>query len=354
MIKLGVIFGGRSGEHEISLMSAASVLRAIDRSKFNPITIGITKKGQWLLFEGSIESIEDGTWEERASLFNIGSLPQIIDFALPVLHGTFGEDGTIQGMFEMLDIPYGGCGVLASSVAMDKALAREVFLNQGIPMCKHLLITRRQLEGDFNSSEKDVQFSNSSILSEIENQIPYPVFVKPSNMGSSVGISKAKNTEELRKALNEAAKYDRRILIEQGIDVRELETAILGNENPMIAGVGEILPSAEFYDYTAKYFDGGKSQICLDANVSEEIKNQIKTIAIKAYTAIDCQGFARVDFFLEKETNKIYLNEINTIPGFTKISMFPVLWMETGMSYAQLIERIIELGYERHNAKDNR
>ena len=355
MIRLGIIFGGRSGEHEISLMSAASVIKAIDREKFMPVYIGITKEGNWLLYDGPADRIEDGSWQaiaeaalsqdpEKYSLTVLGSggksLRDRIDFALPILHGPNGEDGTIQGLFEMADIPYGGCGVLGSAAAMDKALAKEVFSRQNLPICRHLNIYREEALEDMDRT-----------VARIEKYLPYPIFVKPANMGSSVGISKAKNSDELKAAILEACRYDRRLVLEEGLSCREIETGVLGNQNPAAAAVGEILPSEEFYSYRAKYFDGGQSKMCIPADIPDEIAEEIRAIAVEAYRLLDCSGYARVDFFLERGTNKIYLNEINTIPGFTKYSMFPLLWAEAGVPYPELIERIIELGFERYRQR---
>lgn len=356
MIRLGVIFGGRSGEHEISLMSATSVIKAVNKEKFIPVFIGITKEGNWLLYDGPVEKIEDGSWQgiaetalaedpEKYELTVLGSggksLKDRIDFALPILHGPYGEDGTIQGLFEMADIPYGGCGVLGSAAAMDKALAKEVFAKEDLPICRHLNLFKEEIINDLNR-----------VINRVEKFLPYPIFVKPANMGSSVGISKAKNTEELKLAIMEAIKYDRRLVLEEGLDCREIETGVLGNYDPAAAAVGEILPSEEFYSYRAKYFDGGQSKICIPADIPAEVAKEIKSIAVEAYKLLDCAGFARVDFFLEKGTNKVYINEINTIPGFTKFSMFPLLWAEVGVPYSELIERIIQLGFERY--KDRR
>lgn len=355
MIRLGIIFGGRSGEHEISLMSATSVIKAIDKEKFIPVLIGITKEGNWLLFDGPIENIEDGSWQaiaeaalaaepEKYTLTVLGSggrsLKDHIDFALPILHGPYGEDGTIQGLFEMADIPYGGCGVLGSAAAMDKALAKEVFAKKSLPICRHMNLYKEDVIGDLDRA-----------VDRVEKFLPYPIFVKPANMGSSVGISKAKNAEELKAAIAEAAKYDRRLVLEEGLDCREIETGVLGNYEPAAAAVGEILPSEEFYSYRAKYFDGGQSKMCIPADIPAEIAEEIKAIAVEAYKLLDCSGYARIDFFLEKGTNRILLNEINTIPGFTKYSMFPLLWAEAGVPYSELIERIIEFGFERYQAR---
>lgn len=356
MIKLGILFGGRSGEHEISLMSAASVIRAVPSDKFQVVRIGITRRGDWLLYGGPIKNIEDGSWQQMAetslaedpakfSLEIVGngknSLKRHMDFALPILHGPYGEDGTIQGLFEILGMPYGGCGVTGSALAMDKILAKAVFENEGLPQAPYVAVLAEQLSQNYEA-----------VAASIEEAFPYPVFVKPANMGSSVGISKVKDEKGLKQALMEAAGHDRRIIVEKSIECRELEVAILGNYYAEASGVGEIIPSQEFYDYHAKYFDGGKSRICIPADISREEEQQVKDIALKAYRILDLNGFARADFFLEKESGKIYINEINTIPGFTRFSMFPMLWGHAGLSYPQLIERIVALGYERYNAKN--
>ncbi len=357
-MRIGVIFGGKSGEHEVSLMSATSIINAMDKDKYEIVQIGITKEGQWLLYEGAVEHIETGHWQEiaekalrenphgyRIDILGVGgrSLKEIIDFAFPILHGPNGEDGTIQGLFEMIDIPYSGCAVLPSAVAMDKCMAKELFIKAGLPVCKYQLVEREHLKKDITQA-----------LEQIEKELPYPVFVKPANMGSSVGVSKAKDREQLKEALETASIYDRRLIVEEGLNCRELETGILGNYLLEAAVVGEIIASHEFYDYEAKYFDDGKSIMSIPANISSEISDEVKSIALKAYKALDCCGYARVDFFLQNTTNKVIINEINTIPGFTKYSMFPCLWESAGLPYGKLIERIIELGYERHNDKNHR
>ena len=345
MTKLGIIFGGRSGEHEVSLMSAASIIRALDSKKFQVVCIGITKKGEWRRFEGAPDDIESGLWEESSTPFAIDNLKKEVDFAFPVLHGPYGEDGTIQGLFEMLDIPYAGCGVLASSLAMDKISAKTIFEAHGLPTCNHIAVMSEELGID-----------DEKLAAKIEQKLSnkYPFFVKPANLGSSVGINKAKTREQLIIFLYEAAKYDRRLIIEEGINAREIEVAMLGNEDIKASITGEIVPSDEFYSYTAKYFDGGQSKLIIPVEIDAKIEEEIREMSIAAYASLDCAGFARIDFFLEKTTNKIYINEINTIPGFTKFSMFPVLWQNTGIEYAGLLERIVELGYERYNAKNNR
>lgn len=353
--RIGIIFGGRSVEHRVSLLSAASVIRAIDKEKFDLFYIGITEEGRWMAVargyvrdkggyrEITADIIENGTWQHACTEINPGELKEYIDFALPVMHGPYCEDGKIQGMLEMLDIPYGGCGVLASAIAMDKAVSKELFEKAGLPVCKYELVTRSEVASGLEA-----------VTRRVETRLGYPCFVKPANMGSSVGISKAKDRGQLRSAIKMALKYDKRVVIEEFIDCRELETAVLGNDSPEAAAVGEILPSAEFYDYNAKYCDGGASKLCIPAEIPTEITDQIREMAVKAYTAIDGEGFARVDFFIDKKTGKIYLNEINTIPGFTKYSMFPLLWEAAGVKYGDVIERIIELGYEKYDIENSR
>jgi len=345
MKRVGIIFGGRSGEHEVSLMSATSVIKTMSSRDFQLVLIGITRNGEWLIYQGAVEKIETGEWENLAEPFQIGTLKEKIDIALPIMHGPYGEDGTIQGLFEMLDIPYCGCGVLASAVAMDKMISKELFEKAGLPVCKYTLV--------FSERLKNREEALDEIL-RIEACVPYPMFVKPSNMGSSVGITKVKTREALREALETAKKYDRRIVVEEGLDCREFEAGVMGNFETKVSVIGEILPSAEFYDYTAKYFDGGKSRLCIPAEISEEKSEEVKALALKAYEVIDGSGFARIDFFQDRGTGKIYINEINTIPGFTKFSMFPLLWDKAGVVYGELLERIVDLGYERYKAKNNR
>ncbi|MCG8482669.1 MAG: D-alanine--D-alanine ligase [Clostridia bacterium] len=353
-IKLGIIFGGRSGEHVVSLMSATSVIRAVDKQKYDIICIGITRQGRWMLYEGPVENIENGQWEEIAqNLYDqnpnqyafdlIGThnpLKDKVDVVFPVLHGPYGEDGTIQGLFEMADIPYVGAGVLGSVTAMDKACSKVLFERENLPICDYTVIFRKDFEEDPNE-----------IIAQIEKDFDYPVFIKPANLGSSVGISKAHNPKELLEGLLEACRYDRKIIIEEFINCREIETGVMGNDNPKAAAVGEIIPSKEFYDYEAKYFDGGKSKICIPANIKKEQEEKIRALAIDAYKALDCCGFARVDFFISKETEKIYINEINTIPGFTAFSMFPLLWEEEGVEYSKLIDKLIAYALEKYEEK---
>ena len=347
---VAVVFGGKSSEHEVSLMSAASVIRAINKDKHELKYIGITRDGQWkqvLLPEGREPSfisavLEDGTWMEYSEDFNMSDLKDIADFALPIVHGPYCEDGRLQGFFETLGIPYGGCGVLASALAMDKLAAKDVFDKVGFPICKHKALFRFKYEEDREKCERSVA-----------SELGYPCFVKPANMGSSVGITKAHNKEQFFEACDLAFKYDKRLIIEESVDAREVEAAVLGNSHPEAAVLGEIIPHGEFYTYESKY-DDEESLLVIPAELPEDVTEEIRDIAVKAYEAIDGEGFARVDFFVDKKTGEIYLNEINTIPGFTKISMFPMLWEAAGLSYPNTIERIIELGYERYNDQNNR
>ena len=341
-IKLGIVFGGKSGEHEVSLLSAYNVISAINRQKYEIVCIGITKKGKWLLYSGDTERIKDGSWIEQKqelngdfSVFGDGIFSEI-DVFLPILHGTFGEDGTIQGFFEMLDKPYMGCGVLASSAAMDKEIAKIIFENAGIPVAKSITIRKIQIEENIKSC-----------IDSIETDFDYPVFIKPANMGSSVGISKAIDKNSLSEALIEASLYDNKILIEESISGKEIEIAVLGNETPEASCAGLIIPCNEFYDYEAKYLSGDASEIIIPAPISAEAEKTIKEYAIRAYKAIGAEGLSRIDFFLT-ENNQIYLNEMNTLPGFTNISMYSKLWEHCGISYSELIERLIDLAFERY------
>ncbi|MBQ9972363.1 MAG: D-alanine--D-alanine ligase [Firmicutes bacterium] len=340
MIRLGVFFVGKSGEHEVSLLSAASVLRAINREKYTPVMIGISKDGRFFRYEGEVENIENGQWQKDAQPIKVDDLPEIIDFALPILHGTFGEDGTIQGLFEMLNLPYAGCGVLGSASAMDKLVAKELFVSAGIPSCRYTGVISSLFE------EKDA----AAIAEKVGG---YPCFVKPANLGSSVGISKATNEAELIEAVKLAARYDRRIIVEEGMNIREIEAAVIGNDVPFVGAVGEIVPSADYYDYKAKYLDG-QSVMVIPAQIPQEKIDQVKEYAVRAYKALDLAGLSRIDFFMDKETGEIYINEVNTLPGFTKFSMFPGLMAEAGVPYPELIERIVDYGYERYNAKNSR
>jgi D-alanine-D-alanine ligase len=371
-LRVGILFGGRSGEHEVSLLSAASILKAIDRKKFDVVPIGITKEGRWLaagdatnLLEGEKNSgsrhLRAGDPEATpgAKLLHEG-IPTLlapmpgpqgpegkaIDVVFPVLHGTFGEDGTIQGLFELAGIAYVGSGVLGSSAGMDKDAMKRLFAQAGLPIVKHVTILRSEWEA-----------SPRKATGRIEAALKYPLFVKPANLGSSVGISKAHDRKELGPALDLAAKYDRKLIVEQGVvgkksGARELEVAVLGNDDPKASVVGEIIPGKEFYDYEAKYLSEGSVPV-IPAKITAAEAKQIRQMAVAAFRACDLAGLARVDFLMEPDgKRRIYLNEVNTLPGFTQISMYPKLWEATGISYTDLITRLIELGLERHQEKN--
>lgn len=349
-LNVAVVFGGKSGEHEVSLMSATNVINAMDKSKYNIHTIGITKQGKWMLYQGPVEKLQDGSWEQEANKLSNHDLIELllspmlngnqkgkIDVIFPVLHGPNGEDGTIQGFFEMLDIPYVGCGVIGSALGMDKAISKQLFIDAGLNVADYILTYKHEIKDNLQE-----------VISKIEGKFKYPVFVKPVNMGSSVGITKAHDRAELESGLLEASKHDRKILIEEFIKGSEIECAVLGNNYPEASGVGEIIPSKEFYDYEAKYFDDGKSTLIIPAKLTAEEESSIREAAVRAFKALDCCGMSRVDFFLDRSTGKVYINEINTIPGFTKISMYPKLWDCAGLSYSKLIDKLIELAIERH------
>ncbi|MFO7294759.1 MAG: D-alanine--D-alanine ligase family protein [Clostridia bacterium] len=353
-LKVAVLFGGQSGEHEVSLMSCASVVKNMDRNKYDIYFIGITKTGRWLLFEGDVEDIQSGRWEATSKpivfpgdpsfkgFFLVDNPSHIykVDVVFPIMHGPHAEDGTIQGLLELANIPYVGCDVVASSVAMDKAMAKAVFSSCGLPQGKYLVVLRQQFEQE-----------PQPIIDAIESYLGYPCFVKPSNMGSSVGITKAHDRQELIEGLKEAGRYDRKLVVEAFINGREIECAVLGNNDPQASVLGEIIPCNEFYDYNAKYFDDGKSQLIIPADLPEEKAQEIRQLAVKAYKALDCSGMARVDFFVDKDTLEVFVNEVNTIPGFTRISMYPKLWEATGVPYSTLIDRLIELALDRFKEK---
>ena len=389
-LRVGILFGGRSGEHEVSLLSAASVFNAIDKSKFEVVPIGITKEGRWVTaahaerllkgmpLEHEERHLRAGDPDATAGAAVLATGEAVIvppepahresgmtpfqtdagtvlarraadrainvDIIFPVLHGTFGEDGTIQGLLELADLPYVGAGVLGSAAGMDKDIMKALFRAAGLPIVKHVTILRSDWEADAKKIEKLV-----------EKRVKYPVFVKPANLGSSVGISKAHNRKELGPAIAEAARFDRKIVIEQGVGgakqkAREIECSVLGNDAPQASVPGEIVPSKEFYDYNAKYLDEG-SQLVIPAKLTKAETRKVQQLAVAAFKAVDCSGLARVDFLVDPKSRKIYLNEINTMPGFTSISMYPKLWAASGVSYPELIERLIQLGLERHGEK---
>jgi D-alanine-D-alanine ligase len=385
-LRVGILFGGRSGEHEISLLSAASVLGAINKERYEVVPIGITKEGRWVtaadaerLLSGKPLENErqlragDPDATSAAAVLQSGEAVVVppephrpgtgltplqsdaparraadrainVDIIFPVLHGTFGEDGTVQGLLELADIAYVGAGVLGSAAGMDKDVMKSLFRAAGLPIVKHVSILRSQWDSEPKKVGKLV-----------ESKLKYPVFVKPSNLGSSVGISKARDRKELASAIDEAAKFDRKIVIEEGVGgkknkAREIECSVLGNDQAQASVPGEIVPSAEFYDYSAKYLDEG-SQLIIPAKLTKSETRKIQELAVAAFRAVDCSGLSRVDFLMDPKSRKIYLNEINTMPGFTSISMYPKLWAASGLPYPELIERLIQLGLERHKEK---
>ena len=335
-LNIGVIFGGQSGEHEVSRVSAYNVLRVINQEKYNIVTIGITKKGKWYLYSGDHEKIKDGSWEQDSKNligdFSIFAHPEItkIDVFFPVLHGPMGEDGTIQGVFEMLNKPYVGCGVLGSAVGMDKVFSKIMFESVEIPTGNYWYFRK-------NDWKKDPEGK----LEEMEKALGYPIFVKPANMGSSVGISKAHNREELIAAIEEAFIYDDKLIMEAFIKGREIECGVLDDGGMLCASIpGEVIPSKEFYDYEAKYSDTQDSKVVIPANISDEATEMIREYAVKAFEAIEGSGLSRVDFFLT-EDGQILINEVNTLPGFTNISMYPKMWEATDICYSDLVDKII-------------
>ncbi|MBN1303922.1 MAG: D-alanine--D-alanine ligase [Anaerolineales bacterium] len=359
-LKVAILFGGRSGEHEVSLNSARSVLSVLDPSKYEVIQIGITREGNWLTGENVLEALVSGQTAHLEPVFLPGepgssslyfSHPistgnkletfSTIDVFFPVLHGTYGEDGTLQGLFEMADVAYVGAGVTGSAVGMDKGIFKDVMRANDIPVVEGIIALRSEIEADMDA-----------VITKVEQLGEYPFFAKPANLGSSVGVSKCNRRSDLQEGLLEAAAYDRRVLIECGIrNAREIEISVLGNDNPKASVPGEVQPSREFYSYESKYVDGS-SGLLIPAPVSTELSESIRQIAVKAYKAIDCAGMARVDFLLEGSSEKVYLNEVNTLPGFTQISMYPKLWENTGLPYPQLIDRLIELALERKTDRD--
>ncbi|MBN2005521.1 MAG: D-alanine--D-alanine ligase [Anaerolineae bacterium] len=372
-IRIALLFGGRSGEHEVSIMSARSVMQALDPDKYEVIPVGITRQGAWIIGADPMKALEseDFTGVKSAAIFadpskkglwagerviwddvptpaalatsgaggTLTALSQV-DVVFPVLHGTFGEDGTVQGLLELAGVPYIGGGVLNSALAMDKIAFKDVVKSHGLPIPAYIWTTRRRW-----MAEPEV------ILDEAERVLGYPIFTKPANLGSSVGISKCHDREELREGIDGAARYDRRILIEAAVpDAREIEVSVLGNEEPRASLPGEILPSREFYDYESKYLDAGEdaSQLLIPAPLDEALTRRVQELAVQAYRAIDGAGMARVDFLLTRETGELYLNEINTIPGFTTISMYPKLWEASGVPYSRLLDWLVDLALDRH------
>ena len=349
-ITVAVIFGGQSSEHEVSRTSAVLMLNALDKEKYQVLPVGITKKGEWLIYNGPVEHVKTGEWEKFGTPASLspdatkkcflkivnGSVKEIpVDVIIPVLHGAWGEDGTIQGLFEMAQIPYAGCGVLASAVSMDKVFTKIIAKSARIPQAKYLWCHKAEL------AEK-----REKIMDQVEKKLGYPCFVKPSNAGSSVGISKARDREQLIAALDLAAQYDRKIIVEEAIDAREFECAVLGNEDPIVSCVGEVLAAADFYDYDAKY-NSSESRTVIPAEVEEEKAEEMRRLAKKIFRAVDGSGLARVDFFIDRKTGNVLFNELNTMPGFTPISMYPMLWEEAGLSNKELMDRLVELALTR-------
>ena len=339
--KVAVLFGGQSTEHEVSRASATSVLKNIDQTKYDIYPIGITKDGIWFEYTGKLDNIESGEWE-KDQCYKIPEGQNIlfkkeVDVVFPVLHGLFGEDGTIQGMCKLLNMPCVGPGVMSSAVCMDKVYTKYLLEKFNIKQADYVVINAHEY-----ADNKDV------LLEKIEKKLGYAVFIKPSNSGSSVGITKAHSKEELILGIEEALKYDRKILVEKAINAREIEVAVLGNDYPEAAIPGEVIPSKEFYDYEAKY-KSEASKLLIPAALDETKLQSIREEAIRIYTILDCAGMARVDFLVDKETEEVYLNEVNTIPGFTKISMYPKMWQATGKTYVQLIDELIKYAIERNN-----
>ncbi len=343
--KIAVLFGGQSTEHEVSCMSAYSVIKNIDREKFDVALIGITKQGDWVhIDEADIENVKNCEWHKKATVGagisgGVKTLEDC-DAVFPVLHGLWGEDGTVQGIFELIGIPFVGCGVLASAVSMDKAYTKIIIKEAGIPQCKHTVAYRSEILA------KDM-----ACIERIETELGYPCFIKPSNSGSSVGVFKVKDRAELERSLFEAQKYDRKVIVEEFIDGREIECAVFGNENPVASTPGEIIPSKEFYDYDDKY-NSGASIVQIPANIPEEKREEIRKYAVKAFKALDCAGLSRVDFFYKRANGEIILNEINTLPGFTDISMYGKMMKHDGMEFKELVTGLIELAFE--NAENNK
>jgi D-alanine-D-alanine ligase len=367
-MRVGVVFGGRSGEHEVSVRSARAVIDAMDANKYDVVPIAITKEGKWMspaeatrLLPRETKKLlaDEVVSDKRQPSVFIGdpaddalvkqasgverTLAQPLDVVFPVLHGTYGEDGTIQGWLEMVGVPYVGCGVLASSCGMDKVTMKALFREAGLPICKHTWFLRKDWEKD-----------RQAVLRRVANQIGFPCFVKPANLGSSVGISKAINKLSLVEAIELAARYDRKVIVEEGLDAREIECGVMGNESPLASLPGEYVvhdQTAAFLDYTEKYSDTGHVEFVVPAPLSKAVIARIQRLAVRAFQAIDGAGLARVDFFLRRDTNELLLNELNTMPGLTDVSGFPKMWAATGIPFPKVIDRLISLALEQHQEK---
>ena len=351
-LRVAVLFGGRSGEHEISLMSAAAIIQQLDREKYEVIPVAITRQGRWIPAEppsGDVlqvvgeeeggETLLPAVTDGERGLWRLGDTGvrlEPVDVIFPVLHGPFGEDGTIQGMLELADLPYVGAGVLASAVGMDKILMKRVFREAGLPVVRFRCFLRREVET-----------SCHRVIQEVQQHIGYPCFVKPANLGSSVGVTKVKGPEELPRALRVACEYDRKLLVEEAVEGREIECSVLGNDDPEVSVPGEVIPAREFYSYEAKYLDRD-TRLVVPAPLRPETERRIREYARRAFLAIDCAGMARVDFFVSHDEKVIFVNEINTIPGFTQVSMYPRMWEASGLPFSRLLDRLIELAIERY------
>jgi D-alanine-D-alanine ligase len=348
-LRVGVIYGGRSGEHEVSLASAASIFKYLDRSRYDPVPIHIEKDGRWTLPAEAPRAIGAATEADTARTVALEPMDPTaavtrtsIDVVFPVLHGPYGEDGTVQGLLELANVPYVGSGVLGSAVGMDKAVMKTLFVARGLPIVPHVVALRR-----------DWERSADSVTERVERELGYPAFVKPANLGSSVGISKARSRVELGPAVALALQFDRKIVIEAAVpDAREIECAVLGNDDPEASVPGEIVPSREFYDYEAKYLDD-RSKLLIPAPLTPSHADDIRRLSIEAFRAVEGAGMARVDFLVAGSNDETFVNEVNTIPGFTTISMYPKLWEASGVPYAELLDRLIALALERHAEKQH-
>lgn len=359
-IRVGLLFGGRSGEHEVSLASASSVLAALDPEKYEPVGIGITRRGEWLMSSTPDRLLAREVTAETSDAVEVapdfarhtivpvnghrdpdGAHPGV-DVVFPLLHGPYGEDGTVQGFLELAGIPYVGSGVLGSAVSMDKVVMKNLFEQAGLAQVPYTLVRGHDWRRD-----------SHGIVADLEGHLSYPVFVKPCNLGSSVGISKAHDRQELRDALDHAARFDGRLIVEQGVDAREVECSVMGNEEPMASVPGEIVSHHEFYDYESKYTDG-LADLIIPARLSREATNVVRELAVRAFEAVDAAGLARVDFFVRRSDGEILVNEINTMPGFTATSMYPKLWEASGVPYSELIDRLIAYALRRHQQRQER
>jgi len=367
-LRVAVLFGGKSGEHEVSIVSALSVFNALDKTKYDATLIGIDKSGRWLLPDQTRllaqasnprlialnqvkETVSLLPFQAEKSIVPVsaeGSIPSPakgglqFDVIIPILHGTYGEDGTVQGLLELANIPYVGSGVLGSALGMDKEVAKRVLRDAGVPVVPFITVRRHEFEA-----------RAQAILDEARRKFGFPYFLKPANLGSSVGVNKVKNEREARAKFEDALQYDTKILVEQAIDARELECSVLGNHDPHASVVGEVIPHHEFYSYEAKYIDENGAELKIPANdLPKATSDRVRELAVAAFKALEAAGMARVDFFLDRKTGSVYLNEINTIPGFTKISMYPKLWEATGLPYPKLLDKLIELARERHAEKN--